>query len=162
VSLSSNQYKTATEKAFMVPCYESLIMKCYSLAPTLPAQCRSGSRCDCDRNIKCIRPSVSVLMFCVDHGVYGITSCKLRNILNSGAQVSMPLTGNQTMFHSYYYDKPLYVCESISRQCSKLDTKLIARGVDATKLTKKDIIAVLTVYYGMQETEKIISPWRRF
>jgi hypothetical protein len=107
VILSSNQCKTATEKAFVVPCYESLIRKCYSPIHMLPVQCRSGSRCDCHRNIKCIRPLGSVLLFCVDHGAYGITSCTLKNILNSGAQVSMLLTGNQTMFHSYYYDNQL-------------------------------------------------------
>jgi hypothetical protein len=50
------------------------------------------------------------------------------------------------------------VCESISRQYSKLPNKLIARGLDATKLTKKEIIAVLTVYYGKQETYKKNKP----
>jgi hypothetical protein len=36
--------------------------------------------------------------------------------------------------------------------------KLIARGMDETKLTKKDIIAVLAVYYGKQETDKKNNP----
>jgi hypothetical protein len=37
--------------------------------------------------------------------------------------------------------------------------ELIASGMDATKLTTKDIIAVLAVYYGKQETyKKNISP----
>jgi hypothetical protein len=99
----------------------------------------------------CICPHGRILMFCVDNGAYGITSCKLRNILNRGAQVSILLTGNQTMFYSYYYDNPLYMCESTSRQYSKLANKLIARGTDATKLTKKEIIAVLAAYYGKAE-----------
>jgi hypothetical protein len=33
-----------------------------------------------------------------------------------------------------------------------LENKLVARGMDATKLTKKEIIAVLPFYYGKQET----------
>jgi hypothetical protein len=142
----------------MVPCYESLMRKCYPPTPNLHVQYRSGSRCDCDCKIKCIRPRGSVLMYCVDHGAYGMASCKLRNILNNGAQVSILLTGNQTMFHSYYYDNPVYVCESISRQYSKLDNKIITRGVDAAKLTRKDIIAALAVYYGKQETDKKNTP----
>jgi hypothetical protein len=36
--------------------------------------------------------------------------------------------------------------------------KLIARGMDATKLTKKDSIAVLEVYYGKQEIYKKNKP----
>jgi two-component sensor histidine kinase len=36
--------------------------------------------------------------------------------------------------------------------------KLIARGVDATKLAKKEINAVLAVYYGKQETVKKNKP----
>jgi hypothetical protein len=96
-------------------------------------------------------------MFWVDHGAYGIKSCKLRNTLNSGAQVSILITG-QTMFHSYYYDNPLYVCESIVRQYSKIANKLITRRMDATKLTKKEIIAVIAVYYGKQETDKNNKP----
>jgi hypothetical protein len=131
-----------------------MIRKCYSPTPKLPVQYLIGSRCDCDRGIKCTRPRGSVLMFCVDHGAYGITACKLRNIINSGAQVSILLTGNQTMFYSYYYDNPLYVCKSISRQYFKLANMLIAKGADVTKLTKKEIIAVLAVYYGKQETYK--------
>jgi hypothetical protein len=158
VSSSSNQCKTTTEKAFMVPCYESMIRKCYSPASKLPVHYRSGSRCDCDCKIKCIRPHGRLLMCCVDHGAYGITSCKLRNILNSGTQVSILITGNQTMFNSYHYENALYVCEYVSRQYSKLANKLIARGMDATKLTKKEIIAVLAVYYGKQETYKKNKP----
>jgi hypothetical protein len=91
----------------MVRWYESMIRKCYSPTPSVPVQYRIGSRCECGRNIKCIRPHGSVLMFCVDHGAYGITSCKLRIIIDSGAQVSILLTGHQTIFHSYYYDNPL-------------------------------------------------------
>jgi hypothetical protein len=90
--------------------------------------------------------------------LYGITSCKLMDIINSGAQVSILLTSNQTMFHSYYYDNPLYVCKYISRQYSNLANKLIAREMDVTKLTKKDIIVVLAVYYGKQETDKESKP----
>jgi hypothetical protein len=127
----------------MVPCYDSMLGKCYSPTPKLHVQYHSGSRCDCDRKIKYIHPHGSVLMICVDHGAYGITSCKLRNILSRGAQVSILVTGNQTMFHSYYHDNPLCVCEYLSRQYSKLANKRMARGVDATKLTKKDIISVL-------------------
>ena len=41
--------------------------------------------------------------------------------------------------------------------------KLITRGTDVKKLTKKEIISVLTVYYGKKETDKIIIPsWLRF
>jgi hypothetical protein len=39
-----------------------------------------------------------------------------------------------------------------------LDNKLIARGMDAKKLMKKEIIAVLAVYYGKQETDKKNTP----
>jgi hypothetical protein len=39
-----------------------------------------------------------------------------------------------------------------------LDNKLIARGTDVTKLMKKEIIAVLTVYYGKQEIDKKNKP----
>jgi hypothetical protein len=138
----------------MVPCYESMISKCYPPKPKLPVQYRIGSRYDCDHKIKCMRTSGSVLMFCVDHEAYGITSCTLRNIINIGAQLSLLITGNQTMFHSYYYDNPLYVFKSIIRRYSKLATKLITRGVGVTKLTKKETIAVLAVYYGKQETDK--------
>jgi hypothetical protein len=116
VSLSSNQCKTATEKAFMVPCYESMIRKCYSPTPKLPVHYGSASRCDYKFKVKYICPRGNVLMSFVDHGAYGIISCKLRmNILNNGAQVSILLTGNHTMFHSYYHDNPLYMCEYISR-----------------------------------------------
>jgi hypothetical protein len=67
------------------------------------------------------------------------------------------------MYHSHYYDNQLYVCEFIGRQYSKLANKLVARGMDATKLTKKEIIAVLSFYYGKQETYKKNSPsWRSF
>jgi hypothetical protein len=83
-------------------------------------------------------------MFCVDHGSYGITSRELRNILSSGAQVSILLSGNQTMFHSYYYDNPLYLCEYISRNYYKLASNRIARGLDMTKLTKKEMIVHYT------------------
>jgi hypothetical protein len=137
----------------MVPCCESMIRKCYSPAAKLPVQYRSASGCDCDRKIKCIRPRGSVLTFCVGHGAYRITACKLRNVLNSGAQVSILLTGNQTMFHSYYYDNPLYVCEYKSIYYSKL-----AWGMETTKLTKKEMFAVLAVYYGKQETYKKNKP----
>jgi hypothetical protein len=58
------------------------------------------------------------------------------------------------MFHSYYYENPLYVCECISRQYSKLANRRIARGMDTTKLTKKESSVVLAVYYGKQETDK--------
>jgi hypothetical protein len=133
-----------------------MIRNCYSPTPNLPVQYRSGRWCD--RKIKCIRPRGSILMCCADHGAYGITACKLRHIINSGAQVSILIPGNQTMFHSYYYDNPLCVCESISRQYSKLASKLIARGMDVTKLTKKEMIAVLAVYYGKQETDKKNKP----
>ena len=37
-------------------------------------------------------------------------------------------------------------------------TKLIKRGVYAKKLTKKEIIAVLEVYYGKKETGKNNKP----
>jgi hypothetical protein len=36
--------------------------------------------------------------------------------------------------------------------------KLIVRGMDATKLTKKEIIPILSVYYGKQETHKKNKP----
>jgi hypothetical protein len=109
VSLCSKQCKTTTGKAFRVPCYESMIRTCYPPTPKLPVQYRIGSRCDCDHKIKCIHPRGSILMFCVDRGAYEITSCKLTHILNIRAQVSILLTGNQTMFHSYYYDNPICV-----------------------------------------------------
>jgi hypothetical protein len=96
--------------------------------------------------IKYIHPDGSILMCCVDHGSYGITSCKLRNIFNSGAQASVLITGNQTMFHSYYYDNPLYMCEYIIIHYSKLANKRIARGMDTSKLTKKKSIAVLAQF----------------
>jgi hypothetical protein len=135
-----------------------MIRKCYPPTPKLPVQYRIGSRCDCDREINRSMPRVGVIMFCVDRGAYGITSCKLRIIINSGARVSILLTGNQLMFHSYYYDNTLYACKYISRKFSKLAHNLIARGTDVTKLTKKEIIAVLAVNYGNQETDKKNKP----
>jgi hypothetical protein len=39
-----------------------------------------------------------------------------------------------------------------------LDNNLIARGLNARKLMKKQISAVLVVYYGKQETDKKNKP----
>jgi hypothetical protein len=39
-----------------------------------------------------------------------------------------------------------------------LANKLIARGMDVTQLMEKEIIAVLAVYYGKQETDKNNKP----
>jgi hypothetical protein len=80
------------------------------------------------------------------------------NILNSGAHVSILITSNQTMFHSYYYYNTLHMCGSIGNNYPKLANKVIARGLDATKLMKKEIIAVLAVYYGKQETHTKNTP----
>jgi hypothetical protein len=50
-------------------------------------------------------------------------------------------------------------CEADTRLIAPAATnKSIARGVDATKLTKKEMIALLAVCYGKQETYKNNKP----